>query len=251
MASIAEEVPIALAFNGIAHAVMLATPENLEDFALGFALSEGIVARAGDVHDIEIATAANGITVEVAIAAVAFASLKLHRRNLAGRTGCGLCGTESLDHVFRGAPTVDGGLVVDPVVFASALDSLSHLQPLHAATGAMHAAAWVDEDGGVRLVREDVGRHNALDKTIGALAQSKLAASRGFVLMTSRASSEIVHKAARVGIPLVAAISAPTSLAIDLAQRTGVTLVGFVRGARYTVYAHGQRLQAMTQAVAS
>jgi formate dehydrogenase accessory protein FdhD len=242
--TVAEEVPVALVYNGISHAVMLATPEDLVDFGVGFSLSEGIVAQRSEIHDCEVTTADNGISVELNISSARFAALKDRRRNLAGRTGCGLCGTESLDQVFRPLPPVRSELRLDVDTLHRAVANLKDRQPLHALTGAIHAAAWVRGDSDLVLVREDVGRHNALDKLIGAMVQFHIGFDDGFCLLTSRASSEMVQKAAIMGMPVVAAISAPTGLAIRLAEQSGVTLVGFVRGERHAVYTHAGRIRA-------
>jgi len=235
---LAEETAVALVYNGISHAVMMASPLDLEDFALGFSLTEGIIQKPGELLDIELVAAENGITVEIQITEQRFAQLKQVRRNLAGRTGCGLCGQDSLESAIR--PVAQ---VVNPVCLAyqdvlQAMEHLCALQPLNNATGAAHAAGWW-RDGQI-LVREDVGRHNALDKVIGAAART--VARDGVLVISSRASYEIVHKAAAAGFGIVAAISAPTALAVRLAREAGVTLVGFVRGERMTIYSHDGRI---------
>lgn len=239
---VAEEVPVALVYNGISHAVMLATPLDLEDFAVGFSLSECIVGRAGEIHDLEIVEQANGIEVRLELSAERAHALKQHRRTLAGRTGCGLCGKESLDQLARRATTVQSSAVMDRDALLRALAGLQASQQLFQLTGAVHAAAWCGFDGRIALVREDVGRHNALDKLIGALAAGGAGFDGGFVLMTSRASYEIVQKAAAVGIAVVAAVSAPTGMAVRVAVDSGVTLIGFARGERHCVYSHPQRV---------
>jgi FdhD protein len=240
---LAEEVPVALEFNGVAHAVMLATPLDLEDFALGFSLSEGILSHPGQLYDLERHDGDEGITLRMQIASAAFHGLKDRRRTLAGRTGCGLCGTERLSQVQR--PMLP--LAVEPQRFAlaavaRAMGVLRALQALQQATGAVHAAAWCDADGAVRLLREDVGRHNALDKLIGALARAPIDAAAGFVAVTSRASFEMVQKTVCAGMPLLAAVSAATALAVQTADRSGLTLVGFARGDDHVVYTHSRRL---------
>jgi FdhD protein/phenylacetyl-CoA:acceptor oxidoreductase accessory protein len=240
--AVAEEVPVALAYNGISHSVMLATPQDLEDFAIGFSLSECIVGRSGEIHDLEIVERDNGIEVHMQISAQRAHVLKEHRRTLAGRTGCGLCGTESLDQLAKRATTVYSSAVLSEGALPRALSVLQEMQYLFRLTGAVHAAAWCDFDGGIDLVREDVGRHNALDKLIGSLASQRKAFDGGFVLMTSRASYEIVQKAAAVGIAVVAAVSAPTGMAVRVAIDSGVTLIGFVRGERHCVYSHPERV---------
>jgi len=247
---LAEEVPVALVYNGISHAVMLASPQDLEDFAVGFSLAERIVRSASDIRDIEIETNEHGITLSMAIAPGALARFKEKRRARLGQTGCGLCGIDSLAWFEReaslldprdgGAHAVDGRLA--PSALHRAMTALSAHQQLHHATGAAHAAGWADWDGAIICVREDVGRHNALDKLIGGLARAGVPADSGFVVVTSRASFEMVQKAARAGIAILAAVSAPTALAVRTAETAGVTLAGFVRGERHVVYSHPERL---------
>ncbi|WUR15935.1 formate dehydrogenase accessory sulfurtransferase FdhD [[Empedobacter] haloabium] len=246
-----DEVPVALAYNGISHAVMLASPTDLEDFALGFSLSERIVRHPLDVYDIEIERADDGIVVAMRVAAGALARLKESRRARTGRTGCGLCGVESLRHFgddtadvapCRALPTPAAAAPLQPAALQRAMAQLAARQHLHHATGGTHAAGWAAPDGTLRFLREDVGRHNALDKLVGALARGDMLAQGGFAVVTSRASYEMVQKAARAGFGLLAAVSAPTALAVSLAERAGVTLAGFVRGDRYVLYTHPQRL---------
>ena len=239
---VAEEVPVALEYNGISHAVMLATPADLEDFALGFSLSEGIVASPRDVYDIEIETREHGIAVRLEIASRAFMGLKERRRSLAGRTGCGLCGTESLEQVMRMPAPVQSDASFHTDVIQAAFVQLQLRQELQRHTGATHAAAWLRADGHVSMVREDVGRHNALDKLAGALARSGEDIASGAVLVTSRASYEMVLKTAAIGAGLLAAVSAPTGLAVRIATRQGLTLLGFARRGRHVAYSHPQRL---------
>ncbi|MDN4571958.1 formate dehydrogenase accessory sulfurtransferase FdhD [Pandoraea cepalis] len=241
---LAEEVPVALEFNGISHVVMLATPADVEDFALGFALSEGILNDRRECYGIDVTATTQGVTAHLDVSSRAFAGLKERRRNLTGRTGCGLCGTESLDQVLRPLPTAGAPLRVSHAALAAAYAGLARHQPLNGVTGAVHGAAWCSPQGEILCLREDVGRHNALDKLIGALARSEQPFDRGFVLMTSRASVEIVQKAAQVGIPMVAAVSAATALAVQTAAAAGVTLVGFVRGEQCVIYTGGAALDA-------
>jgi len=235
------EHPVAIVFNGLSHAVMMATPTDLEDFALGFALSEGLVERAGDCHDLELVDGPHGTELRMQVSARAFEALKAHRRMLSGRTGCGLCGVDSLQALASAHPAAlaahPGG--IGPQAVGRAIAQLHEGQRLQADTGGCHAAAWASPDGRLLAVREDVGRHNALDKLIGHLARQGLLrahgagaalAEPGFVLVSSRASYELVSKCVRVGIGTLAAISAPTSLAVDLARQTGLQLYGFCRG---------------------
>lgn len=233
---VAEEVPVALVYNGISHAVMLATPADLEDFGTGFSLAEGIVARAAEIHDIDTVSHANGIEVRMQVSNRAFEALKARRRSLAGRTGCGLCGVDSLGQVAREVARVNARPLVDDCAIHRAFAALGDGQALHALTGSVHAAGWATADGTLLAVREDVGRHNALDKLIGAIVRAGIDPAQGFAVVTSRASYEMVLKLASVGGGLLAAISAPTGLAIDLAARTGVTLCGFVRDGRMAIY---------------
>lgn len=233
---VAEEVPVAMVYNGISHAVMLATPADLEDFGTGFSLAEGIVARASEIHDIDTAHHVDGIEVRMRVSNRTFEALKARRRSLAGRTGCGLCGVDSLGQVAREVKPVAARPSVDETAIHRAFVALGEGQALHALTGSVHAAAWSRADGTLFAVREDVGRHNALDKLIGAVALAGLDTAQGFAVVTSRASYEMVLKLASVGGGLLAAISAPTGLAIDLAGRTGITLCGFVRDGRMAIY---------------
>jgi FdhD protein len=239
---VAEEVPVALVYNGLAHVVMMASPIDLEDFALGFSLSEGIVKRVDEVHAVETDAVSDGIAVYVDIDRERFQPLEAQRRNLAARTGCGLCGTETIDQAVRHPPAVGRGVHVTAAALQSAFSQMSARQPLNSTTGAVHAAAWALADGRIVTVREDVGRHNALDKLIGALARTGTSFEQGFALITSRASFEMAQKAATVGITLLAAISAPTGLAIRLAEETGLTLVGFTRAEQHNVYSNPQRI---------
>jgi FdhD protein len=241
-AELAQEVPIAFEYNGISHAVMLATPADLEDFALGFSFSEGIAPPA-QFRGVDARESAAGITLAIEIAAEAFAQLKARRRTLAGRTGCGICGTESLGQVLRPLPDLSGiALQVTPSALARAHAGLAAVQPLQRATGAAHVAVWCTPDGAIVLAREDVGRHNALDKLIGALARARIDPHAGFALVTSRASVEMVQKSATAGIAVLAAVSAPTALAVRTAESCGQTLIGFARGAAFNVYTRPDRL---------
>lgn len=239
---VAEEVPIALVYNGISHAVMLATPQDLKDFALGFSLSEGILSSPGQLYDLEIVQQRNGLELQMQIAAEQFMQLKQRRRSMTGRTGCGLCGAESLDQAMRIPHNV---IAVSQHIPSSAIglayENIRAQQKLQALTGATHACAWVMPDGTIGTLREDVGRHNALDKLLGAIIQIQDRES-GFVLTTSRASYEMVQKVASAGIGMLVAISAPTGLAIRIAQSCGVTLIGFARGQQHVIYSHPQRI---------
>ncbi len=239
---VADEVPVALEYNGISQAVMLATPLDLEDFALGFSLTEGILATREELFEVDESRCERGITLRLRIAGSAFARLKDRRRSMSGRTGCGLCGTESLSQVVRDLPAVPEGAVFERQAISRAMAQFRALQTLQQATGAVHAAAWCTADGDVKWLREDVGRHNALDKLIGALARAGVDARTGFIAVTSRASFEMVQKTVAAGVSLLAAVSAPTSLAVQTATRTRLALVGFARQQDLVVYARPERL---------
>lgn len=240
---LAREVPIALEYNGISHATVLATPCDLEDFAYGFSFTEGVVRGARDIYDVELAQRQEGIVIQLTIASACLNQLKLRRRNLAGRTGCGLCGLESLDEVQRELPALPSRPgFVQAQALSAATEALRELQPLHLETGATHAAAWADLQGNIQAVREDVGRHNALDKLIGHLLRKGYDTTNGFVVISSRASFEMVQKAAAAGISAVVAVSAPTSYAVQIANDLNVMLAGFARKQVFNVYAHPEFL---------
>lgn len=239
---VAEEMPVALEFNGIAHAVMMASPADLEDFAYGFAVTEGIVDTIAQIYDCECVFSAQGCTVKLTIAASCCARLKEKRRNLTGRTGCGLCGTESLSQAIRYPAPLPVAPCFEAQAVSKAVATMRAHQLLLAVTGATHAAAWCTADGHIALLREDVGRHNALDKLVGALLRSGQPAGTGFITITSRASYEMVQKTATAGITLLAAVSGVTGLAVDVAQTAGLTLLGFVRGDDISIYSYHERL---------
>lgn len=239
---IAEEVPISLIYNQIPHVVMLATPTNLEEFALGFSITEGIIKSPHELLSARVYNRSNGIEVQLKIPEHRFDRVSDKGRNLTGRTGCGLCGASTLQQAIRQPNTVKGELNVSAEDLRSALFDLCNHQKLNHITGAVHAAAWVVPGQCITDIREDVGRHNALDKLIGCLLRNNKDLSSGFIIITSRASYEMVQKTAWVGISLLAAISAPTGLAIRLANETGLTLIGFARGDQHVVYTHPRRL---------
>ncbi|WP_433705467.1 formate dehydrogenase accessory sulfurtransferase FdhD [Paraburkholderia sacchari] len=236
---VVEELPVALVINGISHAVMMATPIDLDDFALGFALSEGIVERASDVFEIETFLHAEGAEVHLRVSQEAFMALKDKRRALAGRTGCGVCGIESIElldlHPARIPLSPTAPTISRTAVERAARELRDHQRLMHA-TGGIHAAAWCDGDGKIVQVFEDVGRHNALDKLIGWLARARIDTAQGFIFLSSRASYELVRKAARVPAHTLATISAPTSLAIAVAQEAGIRLLSFCRGDGFVEY---------------
>lgn len=239
-----EEQPVSLEYNGISHAVMMATPQNLEDLALGFSITEGIVEAPAEILDTELRTHAHGVCVAMRITQRRAAALGERRRSLAGRTGCGLCGVDSLAHFDHMPAAVTTTQTLQAQRLSRAMTDMAQAQPLRALTGATHAAAWMDAAGQLHALREDVGRHNALDKTVGALLHAGRSAAGGALLVTSRASYEMVQKAAAAGAGVLAAVSAPTALAIRTAQALNLTLVAFARGDRHVVYTHAWRLQA-------
>jgi len=241
---VADERAVAFKYHGVSHVVMLATPTDLEDLAVGFTLSEAIVTAPGEIRSVALKAVDEALEVNLEIAHERFSALLQRHRNLTGRTGCGMCGAETLADAIREPPALDAGLELSSAGLQAALHSLAQRQPLNARTGSIHAAAWVVPAEGMTLLREDVGRHNALDKLIGALVRRGEDLTRGYVIITSRASYEIVQKAATVGIQAIVAVSAPTAFAIRSAEAFGLTLIGFARPDRHVIYAHGERLRA-------
>jgi FdhD protein len=237
---VAKECPVALVYNGISHAVMMATPADLEQLARGFSLTEGIVPSLEHIYGIEVHQHDGGevesYTVELEISSRCMSQLSVQRRQLSGRTGCGLCGVESLSHVLRELDTIQSGAHIEHAAIDRAVRDLPRHQPLQSATGGVHAAAWCDVDGVVRYVFEDVGRHNALDKLLGELVARQVDCREGFVLMSSRGSYEIIQKAAVAGVTTLVTLSAPSALACQLAQRIGMTLISFARPGRQSQY---------------
>ncbi|MBS98305.1 MAG: sulfurtransferase FdhD [Oceanospirillaceae bacterium] len=237
---LAEEVAVALVYNGLSHVVMMASPIWLEEFALGFSLSEGIIERPDQLYDIELEEHGLGIELHIEIASECFTKLKEHRRNLTGRTGCGLCGAESLQQAVNAPKPVESVALPQSQAIEFALSGLKANQPLQSVTGAVHGAALCDLSGKILLLREDVGRHNALDKLIGARAENRNeypANSESFVLISSRASYEMVNKCNAAGISTLVAVSAPTALAVEHASSAGMNLIGFARPGRHVIYA--------------
>jgi FdhD protein len=239
---LAAETPVALEYNGISHATLLATPADLHDFARGFSLTEGIVSSLADIRGIDLREEANGIVIALEVSSACLFRLKERRRAMAGRTGCGLCGVETLSEVLRPLAPVTRGPAMRVGAILQGMAAMRERQTLHDATGATHAAAWMNSEGNVQQVREDVGRHNALDKLLGALVLDGTDFSRGAVLVSSRASFEMVQKTAAMGAGVLAAVSAPTALAVRLAVQTGVSLIGFARGRDCSIYTHAEGL---------
>ena len=240
---LAAEVPVAFSYNRAAHAVMMATPEALDDFALGFSLSEGIVRHAGEVLGIETVVVADGIELRITIADALEDRLIARRRHLAGPMGCGLCGLESLAEAVRALPALPPGGAFEACWVPQATAALAAAQSLHHITRSLHAAGFWQPGAGLVALREDVGRHNALDKLCGALAGAGHDPSRGAVVLTSRVSVEMVQKAAMLGCPVLIAVSAPTALAVRVARDCGMTLVAAARGEAFEVFSGVERLR--------
>ncbi|ELY5816665.1 formate dehydrogenase accessory sulfurtransferase FdhD [Cronobacter turicensis] len=239
---LAEEVPVALVYNGISHVVMMASPKDLEIFALGFSLSEGIVESSHEIYGMDIIHGCNGIEIQVELSSRRFMGLKERRRNLAGRTGCGVCGVEQLNDIVRPLAPLPFTQTFALANLDGALRQLASVQPVGELTGCTHAAAWLTPQGDIAGGHEDVGRHVALDKLLGRRARE--AWQQGAVLVSSRASYEMVQKAATCGVEILFAVSAATTLAVEVAERCNLTLVGFSRPGRATIYTHPQRLMA-------
>jgi len=241
--SLPEEVPVAVTFNGTTLAVMMATPDDIADFAHGFALTEGAIGALGEVESFEIVEGPKGIEARFWLPEAQAGALADRRRLMAGPVGCGLCGIDSLDAVVRPLPVVRSDLVLTCAEIAGAPQALRALQPLHDRTRAIHAAGFLLPGKGIIMAREDIGRHNALDKLIGALARAGEDPGAGAVVLTSRVSVEMVQKTAFAGIAAIIAASAPTALALAQAEAAGLTLAAFVRDGRFDLYSHPERVQ--------
>jgi len=241
-ATVAEETPVALVYNGWPHVVMMCTPADIEDFALGFTLTEEIVADRRDVASIRAARFSQGIEVEIAIPDAASDALRGRGRSLVGRTGCGLCGVTTIDDALRPGREVHAGPRITTSAIFRAGSELPKHQPFNDGTGAVHAAAWANLAGEVLLAREDVGRHNALDKLVGAMVNGGIDAGSGFAVVTSRASYELIQKCAVAGISVLAAISRPTGLAVRMADAAGITLAALLRGRSVNLYSRPERV---------
>jgi len=243
-ASIAEEIPVAFVYNTESFVVVMASPADLEDLAVGFSITEGIVDRFAEIEQVDVVRHSRGIELQIGIPGANAARLDNRRRGLSARTGCGLCGIESIDELLKPPPQVSTGATFTHAALWHAAAQLEAQQPINNETRAVHAAAFADRNGSLLVVREDVGRHNAVDKVIGSLERSGTDPSSGLLLVTSRASYELVQKAAIAGVPVLAAVSRPTGLAIELADRAGITLVGLLRGRSANVYSREDRLTA-------
>ena len=238
-----EETPVALTYNRISHAVMMATPADLEDFAVGFSLAERVVERAEEIEQLEVIERDIGIELRMWIGKDRIDTYSDRRRHLAGATGCGLCGMESLEETVRPAPAVSTALTVSPADISDAIAAMPPGQKLNHETRAVHAAAFWMPGRGIVALREDVGRHNALDKLAGALARQGIAGSAGIVLLTSRVSVEMVQKTAIMGASVLVAVSAPTALAIRTAEAAGITLIAVARGRDFEIFTHSGRVK--------
>jgi FdhD protein len=236
-------MPVAFAYNGTTHAVMMATPADLEDFAYGFSLSEGVIDNISEIESIEVVPQDSGLELRMWLTAARAAAFTSRRRRLAGPTGCGLCGVESLGQALPALPAVGVGITADASLIRAALAAMAATQELHRDTGAVHAAGFFVPGEGLVALREDVGRHNALDKLSGHLARVAVAGAGGFVVLTSRVSVEMVQKTALLGAAILVAISAPTALAIRLAQQAGITLVAVARQDGFEVFTHAERIR--------
>ena len=229
MRNVATEMPVALEFNGIGYAVMMMTPADLDDFAYGFSTAEGLIDAAEDIVDVNSHEAENGVVLRITLAANRIDRVTARVRHRVSESSCGLCGIENLEQALRPIDLVTAHSQADDAAIFAALDALSKYQPLSEQTGAVHGAALCSSAGGIRLVREDVGRHNAFDKLIGAMMRAGQGWEGGFALLTARCSYELVEKAARANCPLLVTISAPTSLAIDRANAAGLRLISLAR----------------------
>ena len=241
--TVPEETPIALSYGGTTHAVMMASPADFEDFALGFSLTEGIIATADEIEAIEVEDHGAGIDIQIRLKDRANTRFEARRRRLAGPVGCGLCGIESIEEAMRSVDAVGASpLTLEAADIVRSVKLLAKVQPLHAETGAVHAAGFYIAGKGIVMAREDVGRHNALDKLAGALTKAGIDGTTGAVVVTSRVSVEMVQKTAAIGAPFIIAVSAPTALAIRTADEAGMTLVALVRGEDFDIFTHPERV---------
>nr|WP_249428329.1 formate dehydrogenase accessory sulfurtransferase FdhD [Enterobacter roggenkampii] len=239
---LAEEVPVALVYNGISHVVMMASPKDLELFAIGFSLSEGIIEHPQDIYGMDVVQACNGLEVQIELSSRRFMGLKERRRALAGRTGCGVCGVEQLNDIGKPVSPLPFTQTFNLAHLDPALEHLNDVQPIGQLSGCTHAAAWVLPSGEIAGGHEDVGRHVALDKLLGRRARESEVWQQGAALVSSRASYEMVQKSAMCGVEILFAVSAATTLAVEVAERCNLTLVGFCKPGRATIYTHPQRL---------
>ncbi|MDB5639488.1 MAG: formate dehydrogenase family accessory protein FdhD [Bradyrhizobium sp.] len=247
--SIPEETAVALTYNGGTYAVMMTTPQDLEDFAVGFSLSEGIIGSASDIDSLDVVSLDDGVELRMWLSKPKADRLQERRRHIAGPTGCGLCGIDSISEAMRPAAPIGHGRQFSSEQIMAAMRNVGSRQKLNIETRAVHAAAFWDATGGIVALREDVGRHNALDKLGGALARASVAASEGIILLTSRVSVEMVQKSAAIGSPVMVSVSAPTALAVRMADAAGITLAAIARADGFEVFTHPYRISLPIQAV--
>ncbi|MCD0417330.1 formate dehydrogenase accessory sulfurtransferase FdhD [Rubrivivax sp. JA1024] len=240
--AIPEETPVAISYNGSTQAVMMATPADLEDFAIGFSLSEGVIEQPAQIDSLEVVPQDDGVELRMWLGGAIADKLQQRRRHIAGPTGCGLCGVESIAEAIRPVAVVGNGRSFSPRQIIAAIEALPPQQPLNVETRAVHAAAYFTPERGIVELREDVGRHNALDKLAGALARQRIDASAGIVLLTSRVSVEMVQKTAAIGAAVLVAVSAPTALAVRMAEAAGITLAAIARSDGFEIFTHPQRI---------
>ncbi len=239
---LAAEIPVAFVYNCEPYAVMMASPGDLEDFAFGFSISEGIVANAQEIWAVDQTPKGAGMSLGIEIPPERAAKLTDRARSIAGRTGCGICGITEMDQALRDLPVLTHRTRIKPATIDMAISSLPAHQALNRQTGAVHAAGFASEDGDLVLLREDVGRHNALDKLIGAMCRAGISPADGMILITSRCSMEMVQKTITLGCPILVAVSAPTSLAVEIAEAHGLTIAAFARGDGFNLYTHPERI---------
>lgn len=240
--SVIEELPVAIVYNGTPHVVMMASPVDLEDFLLGFSLTEELISQPSDLRNLVIDHFGSGVEINATVSDSCMAGITERTRRLTGRSGCGICGVDSIAAVVRSTRSISSTVSIAAPAITRAFEELSQCQKLNRASGAVHAAGWADLNGRISHAKEDVGRHNALDKLVGAVTRAGDDPAQGFVVVTSRASFEMVQKTMMLGSPLIAAISGPTGLAIQLAEEAGLTLIGFAREDRLTIYSHPERV---------
>jgi FdhD protein len=240
--AVPEETPVAIVYDGSTYAVMMATPEDLEDFAIGFSLTERVVSRAAEIESIDLVHSCNGIELRIWLAGGNSQRLRERRRRMAGPTGCGLCGIESLAESIRPADRVGHGRTFTPGQIMAAMGSILPLQKLHIETHAVHAAGFWQSSRGIVALREDVGRHNALDKLAGALSLDGVVGDDGIVVLTSRVSVEMVQKTSMIGASVIVSVSAPTALAVRVADEAGITLAAIARADGFEVFTRGDRI---------